>query len=127
MKKALKSLAFLLPLLPVVAGAWEVSPGGVAFTTTTVLDINAGRNLNGVRFAEDTAAGCALARGGPVAGHAVVLRELRELQLPVLLFARAHNLSVRVGLSASNGQCIVVYVGTCNDPESCVGPPPVNF
>jgi hypothetical protein len=42
--------------------------------------------------------------------------------MPVLLFARANNLPVRVKLLQDGGACRVVSVQTCSDPANCPDP-----
>lgn len=45
-----------------------------------------------------------------------------SLMMPVLLFARANNLTVRVKLLQDGGACRVVSIQTCSDPANCPDP-----
>lgn len=133
----MKALLCVLLSLPGVASAWElVSPGNPPsgiFTVATITDVVVNESIRYVGLAgEDAAAGCRQVLGrAPDARvddrvhRGLFLRVGRvnsqefEALMPIVLFARAHNVRVYLRLIESGGHCSIAEIRTCFDPASC--------
>lgn len=126
----------LVGLLPTAAHAWEAVVSGNqqnAYASGLIEDIA----MRGERYAvkitgQDAVAGCAIVHRLAADDERVVRYTIggRYLWvsdgiLPLVLFARAHNVPVQVYVQRGhNDACVIDRLRTCFQPENCVGPPP---
>lgn len=133
------------------AWAWELAnpdqPTRGAVSTTRVVDVmlvvgrrNSERvrdNAHYIAFADPVGDACRMSRNvapdeeneirrwaGSYQGRYAILSDPR--MVPIALFARAHNQTVRVKVASSGqdpGDCVVVWFQTCADPNNCAIPP----
>lgn len=130
----MKALLCVLLSLPGVASAWELvdpaRPVEGIFAVVNITDVVLAGLTRYVGMAgDDPAAGCRqVLNRAPDASVDGILHRGRFVQLgrdggesnfliPIVLFARAHNVRVYVRMVAPN--CSISEIRTCFDPASC--------
>jgi hypothetical protein len=132
----MKALLCMMLSLPGVASAWErvdpARPDEGVFTVVNITDVVvAGDRFVGMA-GDDPAAGCRqVLNRAPDASVDDVMHRGRFLRvgrigtsevnalIPIVLFARAHNVRVYVRVIEFNRACAITEIRTCFDPATC--------